>query len=144
MQRSRFKSEEIISLKVAHNLQRQILEVLSLFRVMNSYYNKKNEIQNQIRPLIFEKFKEGLQTIKKKKVDWLFSIPVALETLSDDFLSKKDSFRFPDSIILFEAWMNLGLDALFPRVVFHFKFPGLLKGEKIRHVFQFIFSTSRG
>jgi hypothetical protein len=110
---------------------------------MNNYYRKKSEIQNQIQPLIFKKFKEGLITIQKKG-DWLFTIPTALNTLSDDFLSKKDSFRFPDSIILFEAWMNLGLDALYPKIVLHFKFPGLLKGEKNRNIFQFIFATSRG
>ena len=110
---------------------------------MNNYYNKKSEIQKQIQPLILKKFREGLKTIKKTE-DWLFSIPIALSTLSDDFLSKKDSFKFPDSILLFEAWMNLGLAALNPRAVLHFKFPGLLKGEKIRNVFQFIFSTSRG
>lgn len=143
MQSSTIKSEKSIHVKVAHNSQRQILEMLSLFRVMNNYYHKKSEIQKQIQPLIFKKFKEGLTTIQKKK-DWLFTIPTALNTLSDDFLSKRDSFRFPDSIILFEAWMNLGLAALYPKIVLHFKFPGLLKGEKTRNVFQFIFSTSRG
>jgi len=40
--------------------------------------------------------------------------------------------------------MKLGFDALFPRIVLHFKFPGLLKGEKTRNVFQFIYATSRG
>ena len=143
MQSSPIKLEKNIHVKVAHNSQRLILEMLSLFRVMNDYYQKKSEIQSQIQPLIFKKFKEGLTTIKKKG-DWLFTIPTALNTLTDDFLSKKDSFRFPDSIILFEAWMNLGLDALFPKIVLHFKFPGLLKGEKNRNVFQFIFATSRG
>ncbi|MFX1337650.1 MAG: hypothetical protein ACFFDK_03490 [Promethearchaeota archaeon] len=135
--------EKTTHVRVVHNSQRQILEMLSLFRVMNNYYQKKSEIQNQIQPLIFKKFKEGLTTIKKKG-DWLFTIPTALNTLSDDFLSKTDSFRFPDSIILFEAWMNLGLAALYPKIVLHFKFPGLLKGEKNRNVFQFIFATSRG
>jgi len=110
---------------------------------MNNYYYKKTELQKQIQPLIFKKFKEGLRTVRKN-IDWLFTIPTALNTLSDDFVSKKDSFRFPDSIILFEAWMNLGLDALFPRVVLHFKFPGFLKGEKTRNIFQFIYSFSRG
>ncbi|MCK4286883.1 MAG: hypothetical protein KAX18_11800, partial [Candidatus Lokiarchaeota archaeon] len=43
-----------------------------------------------------------------------------------------------------EAWMNLGLGALFPRVVLQFKFPGFLKGEKSRNIFQFIYSYSRG
>ncbi len=143
MQNSTLKLEKSSHVKVAHNSQRQILEMLSLFRVMNNYYHKKSEIQKQIQPLIFKKFKEGLTTIRKKG-DWLFTIPIALNTLSDDFLSKRDSFRFPDSIILFEAWMNLGLAALYPKIVLHFKFPGLLKGEKTRNVFQFIFATSRG
>jgi hypothetical protein len=40
--------------------------------------------------------------------------------------------------------MNLGLAALYPRIVLHFKFPGIRKGEKTRNLFQFIFSTSRG
>lgn len=143
MHSSTIKSEKNLHVKVAHNPQRQILEMLSLFRVMNNYYHKKNQIQKQIQPLIFRKFKEGLTTIQKK-ADWLFTIPTALNTLSEDILSKKDSFRFPDSIILFEAWMNLGLSALYPKIVLHFKFPGLLKGEKNRNVFQFIFATSRG
>ena len=119
------------------------MEIFSLFRVMNNYYYIKTELQKQIRPLIFNKFKEGLITISRN-IDWLFTIPTALNTLSNDFLSKNDSFRFPDSIILFEAWMNLGLDALFPRFVLHFKFPGFLKKEKTRNVFQFIYSFSRG
>ena len=138
-----FIKDKVISVNISHDLQRQILEILSLFRVMNNYYNKKNEIQKQIQPLILKKFKESLETLKKK-ADWLFTIPIALNTLSEDFLSKKDSFRFPDSIILFEAWMNLGLVALYPRMVLHFKFPGFLKGEKTRNVFQFIYATSRG
>lgn len=140
---STYKAQEGLTVKVVHDLQRRILEIFSLFRVMNNYYYKKTELQKQIQPLIFKKFKEGLRTVRKN-IDWLFTIPTALNTLSDDFVSKKDSFRFPDSIILFEAWMNLGLDALFPRVVLHFKFPGFLKGEKTRNVFQFIYSFSRG
>ena len=111
---------------------------------MNNYYDKKSEIQNQLRPLILKKFKESLKTVTEKNKDWLFSVPTALGTLNEDFIKNKDSFRFPDSIILFEAWMNLGLDAIFPRFVLHFKFPGFLKGEKVRHIFQFIYSTSRG
>ncbi|MGQ4875813.1 MAG: hypothetical protein ACP6IY_17245 [Promethearchaeia archaeon] len=129
--------------RVSHDLQRQILEIPSLFRVMNNYYRKKLEIQEQIKPLILKKFREGLKTLEDNK-DWLFSLPTALTTLNEYFVKNKDSFRFPDSILLFEAWMNLGFDALYPRVVFHFKFPGLLKGEKIRNVFQFIYATSRG
>jgi len=140
---STYKAQEGLTVKVVHDLQRKILEIFSLFRVLNSYYYKKTEIQKQIQPLIFKKFKEGLKTVREN-VDWLFTIPTALNTLSDDFLSKKNSFRFPDGIILFEAWMNLGLDALFPRVVLHFKFPGFLKGEKTRNIFQFLYSFSRG
>ncbi len=140
---STYKAQEGLTVKVVYDLQRRILEIFSLFRVLNNYYYKKTEIQKQIQPLIFKKFKEGLKTVRKN-MDWLFTIPTALNTLSDDFISKKDSFRFPDGIILFEAWMNLGLDALFPRVVLHFKFPGFLKGEKTRNIFQFIYSFSRG
>jgi len=136
-------NDKKIYVNVSHDLQRQILEILSLFRVMNNYYYKKNKIQKQIQPTILKKFKEGLKTITKSP-DWLFTIPTALNTLTEEFLNKKDSFRFPDGIILFEAWMNLGVDALYPRKVLQFKFPGFLKGEKTRNVFQFIYSTSRG
>ncbi|MFO8019389.1 MAG: hypothetical protein R6U96_12200 [Promethearchaeia archaeon] len=132
-----------MKVSIADDLQRRILEVLSLLRVINNYYDKKQEIQKRIKPILYKQFKEGLKTLKNQK-DWLFSIPSALEKLNEDFAERKDSFRFPDSIILFEAWMNLGLQALFPRYVLHFKFPGLLKGEKTRNVFQFIFATSRG
>ncbi|MFX0069781.1 MAG: hypothetical protein ACFFAO_01695 [Candidatus Hermodarchaeota archaeon] len=137
------KLEGAQSVRVIHDKQRQVLEILSLFRVMNNYYNKKMEIQNQIQPILFNKFKESIEKIIQKG-DWLHTIPTALNTLSEDLLGKRDSFRFPDSIILFESWINLGLQALYPRIVLHFKFPGLLKGEKTRNVFQFIFSTSRG
>ncbi|MGV9173767.1 MAG: hypothetical protein ACOC44_19690 [Promethearchaeia archaeon] len=132
-----------IKVAVANDLQRRILEVLSLIRVIDNYYDKKAEIQKKIKPILFKQFRDGLQTLKNKK-DWLFSIPSALDKLSEDFAKRKDSFRFPDSIILFEVWMNLELQALFPRYVLHFKFPGLLKGEKTRNVFQFIYATSRG
>ena len=40
--------------------------------------------------------------------------------------------------------MNLGFGALFPRLALHYKFPGFLRGEKTRNVFQFTYSTSRG
>ncbi len=143
MPNSTKESNEIPTVKVVHDLKRQILEILSLFRVMNNYYEKKNEIQTTLKPLILKKFKEGLKTVENGR-DWLFSLPTALNTLSEDFIKKKDSFRFPDSIILFEAWMNLGIDALFPRYVLQFKFPGFLKGERTRNVFQFIYATSRG
>jgi len=131
------------TVKVAHDLQRQILEITSLIRVLNNYYYKKSKVQNQVKPIIFKQFKDGLKTIENDK-DWLHSIPTTLSTLSNDLLSKKDSFKFPDSIILFEAWMNLGVKALYPKVALHYRFPGLSKGEKTRNLFQFTFSTSRG
>jgi len=130
-------------IKVTHDLNRQILEILSLIRVINNFYYKKKKIQEQIKPTILNKFREELKVIKNDK-DWLFSIPSLLSKINEDFISKKKSFRFPDSIILFSAWMTLGIDALYPQVVFHFKFPGFQKGEETRHIFQFIFSTSRG
>jgi len=129
--------------KVSHDLERQILEVLSLARVINNYYYKKGKIQEQIRPQIIKQFREELELIRNNR-DWLFAIPSVLDKISGDFISKNDSFRFPDSIILFEIWMNLGITSLFPQVALHFKFPGFLKGEKTRHIFQYIFSTSRG
>ncbi|MFX0041849.1 MAG: hypothetical protein ACFE8L_02955 [Candidatus Hodarchaeota archaeon] len=130
-----------ITVNVIHDLQRQLLEIPSFLRVMNNYYQKKTYLQRQIKSLFIKRFKEGCLEDNK---DWLHTIPTALNTLSDDFLNKKDSFKFPDNIILFEAWMHLGINALYPRVVLHFKFPGFLKGEKVRNVFQFIYSTSRG
>jgi hypothetical protein len=111
------------TVRVAHDLQRQLLEMTSFLRVMNSYYKKKRYLQNQIKPLISRKLKEKL---------------------TKDILSKEDSFKFPDSIMLFEAWMHLGFQALYPRVVLQFKFPGFLIDENLRNIFQFIFSTSRG
>jgi len=132
-----------LTIRVVHDLQRQILEIPSFIRVLNNYYYKKVKIQNKVKSIIAKKFKDGLTTLENSK-DWLYSIPTTLTTLSDDLLSKKDSFKFPDSIILFEAWMNLGVEALYPRFALHYKFPGLLKGEKARHVIQFTFSTSRG
>ena len=116
-------TEEVIKVQVVHDLRRQILEILSLFRVMNNYYDKKNDVQKTLKPLILKRFKEGLKTVENGR-DWLFSLPTALNTLSEDFIRNKDSFRFPDSIILFEAWMNLGMEALYPRYVLNFKFPG--------------------
>jgi hypothetical protein len=111
------------TVRVAHDLQRQLLEMTSFLRVMNSYYKKKIYLQNQIKPLLLKRFNEKL---------------------TKNILSKEDSFKFPDSIMLFEAWMHLGFQALYPRVVLQFKFPGFLRGENVRNVFQFIFSTSRG
>ncbi|MFX1434427.1 MAG: hypothetical protein ACFFBT_07205 [Promethearchaeota archaeon] len=143
MEKSSSKDATNNTVKVVHDLKRQILEIPSLIRVMNNYYYKKNQGQNQIKPILRKKIKENIKFLKDKR-DLLYSIPTALDTLSDDLISRKDSFKFPDSIILFEAWMNLGYNALYPKLVLHYKFPGFLKGEKIRHLFQFIFSTSRG
>jgi len=119
------------------------MEIPSLMRVMNNYYYKKTVIQKQLKPLILNRFKESMKIVTDNH-DWLHTIPSALGTLSDDFTSKSDSFKFPDGIILFEAWMNLGYEAMFPRIALHYKFPGILEGEKTRNLFHFIFSTSRG
>ncbi|NVM18207.1 MAG: hypothetical protein HWN80_10860 [Candidatus Lokiarchaeota archaeon] len=143
VQQSVNKDSEVTQVKIAHDFQKQILEIPSLIRVINNYYHNKSDVQAKLKPLALKKFKEGLKTIENDK-DWLYTLPTALSVLSEDLLHKKDAFRFPDSIILFEAWMNLGFGALYPRLALHYKFPGLLKGEKIRHVFQFTFSTSRG
>ncbi len=129
--------------RVAHDLQRQILEMTSFLRVLNNYYKKKLELQNQIKPLLLKKFKEELKLINENG-QWLHNVPIALNALSNDFLNQVDSFKFPSSIILFETWMHLGIHALYPRIVLQFQFPGLLKGEKIRNIFQFLYSTSRG
>lgn len=131
------------NVSVLHDPRRKILEIPSLIRVLNNYYYKKTDVQENLRPLIIKRFKDGLKTIQKKD-DWLFTVPNAIETLNEDFSDRSDSFRFPDSIVLFESWMTLGMDALYPYLAIHFKFPGLLKGEKTRNVFQFIYSTSRG
>ena len=143
MQQSSNKKSGIIRVKVAHDLQRQILEITSLFRVLNNYYYKKAIVQNQKNRLLEKRFKNQLKPLESNK-DWLYAIPTTINTSRDDFLIKKDSFKFPDSIILFEMWMKLGLGALYPRLALHYKFPGFLKGEKTRNVFQFTFSTSRG
>jgi len=133
----------INQVKVAHDFQKQVLEIPSFIRVINNYYYNKSAVQAKLKPLALKRFKERLKTIENDK-EWLHTLPTALNVLSEDLLHKRDSFRFPDSIILFEAWMNLGFGALYPRLALHYKFPGLLKGEKTRHVFQFTFSTSRG
>jgi hypothetical protein len=129
--------------RVSHSFKQQILEVIALIRVLNNYYYKKKKIQEKIRPTILQKFTKEIQTVKKRD-DWFFTLPSLIEAINKDFISQKDSFRFPDSIFLFEAWMNLGVESLFPKMVVQFKFPGFLKGEETRHIFQFIFSTSRG
>lgn len=38
-----------ITVKVAHDLQRQILEMTSLLRVINNYYKKKKKSPNSIK-----------------------------------------------------------------------------------------------
>lgn len=106
-----------IKLKVSHDFQRQILEITSLIRVINYFYFKKTRID-----------------YKNNKGD----------SLKYYFSDYKDSYKFPDSTLLFEKWMNLGMDALYPRLALHYLFPGFLKGEKKRNLFQFTFSTSRG
>ena len=143
MQQSLNKDSEVSNVKIAHDFQKQILEIPSLVRVLNNYYYNKFVVQAKLKPKVLKKFKEELKKIENDK-DWLYAIPTALSTLSEGLLHKRDSFRFPDSIILFETWMNLGFGALYPRLALHYKFPGFLKGEKTRHVFQFMFSTSRG
>jgi len=112
-------------------------------RVLNNYYYKKAKIEKKLKPLALKRSKDELKNIENDG-DWLHTVPLALNSLSDDLNVKKDSFKFPDSIILFEAWMKLGFGALFPRLALHYKFPGFLKGEKTRNVFQFTYSTSRG
>ncbi|MFX1502742.1 MAG: hypothetical protein ACFFDH_17405, partial [Promethearchaeota archaeon] len=131
------------NVRVAHDLQRQILEMTSFLRVMNNYYKKKIELQNRVKPFIQKMYKGELKEINENEY-WLYTIPLALNVLSKDFLNKEDAFKFPDSIILFEAWMHLGINALYPRIALQFQFPGLFKGEKVRNIFQFIYSTSRG
>ncbi|MBD3194694.1 MAG: hypothetical protein GF317_06550 [Candidatus Lokiarchaeota archaeon] len=139
--RSSFNTEKRI--KLVHGFERQILEIISFLRVFNNYQYKKREIQKKIRPLLLKEFKQELKTIKDNR-DWLFKLPTVLTTMNQELINHNDSFRFPDSIILFEKWMDLGINALFPQVAFHFKFPGFMKNEKKRHIFQIIFSTSRG
>ena len=143
MQQSLNRDSEVTQVKIAHDFEKQILEIPSLIRVINNYYYNKSVVQAKLKPLALKRFKEGLKTIENDKY-WLNTLPTALNVLSEDLLHKRDTFRFPDSITLFEAWMNLGFGALYPRLALHYKFPGLLKGEKTRHVFQFTFSTSRG
>jgi len=143
VQQSLDKDPGVTQVKIAHDFQKQILEIPSLIRVLNNYYYNKSVLQTNLKPLALKRFKESLKTIEKDN-DWLNSLPTTLNVLSEDILHKRDTFLFPDSIILFEAWMNLGFNALYPRLALHYKFPGLLKGEKTRHVFQFTFSTSRG
>jgi hypothetical protein len=143
VQQSLNKDKEVAQVKIAHDFQKQILEIPSLIRVINRYYHNKYSVQAKMKPFTLKRFKKGIKTIENGN-DWLHTVPAALTVLNEDLLHKRDTFRFPDSSILFEAWMNLGFGALYPRLALHYKFPGLLKGEKIRHLFQFTFSTSRG
>jgi len=136
-------TEQTTTVRVIHDPQRKILEILSLLRVMNNYYRKKKDIQKKVKPLVLNKFKRSLKELEDK-TNWLFSVPRVLDSLNIEFMKNNDVFRFPEAIILFEAWMNLGMDAVFPRVAFNFDFPGILPGEKKRSVFQFIFNFSRG
>ncbi len=129
--------------RVKHDLKRQVLEIIALIRVLNNYYYKKRKVQEQIRPNLLQKFVKDLKILKQTE-DWFFSLPSLLEAINKEFIIQKDSFRFPDSIFLFEAWMNLGFESLYPKMVYQFKFPGFLKGEQTRYIYQFIFSTSRG
>ena len=112
---------------VSHNLQRRILEITSFIRVLNNYYYIKSVNQD---------LKERKQIVSLNHSK--------LINITNDALSTIDSFKFPNSIILFEAWMNLGMNALFAKIAIHYRFPGFLKGEKVRNLIQFTFSTSRG
>ena len=143
MKGSKSTDIKLSSVNISHDFQKQIMEIPSLIRVMNNYYQKKTEIQKQIKPQLLHQFKQGVKLLESNR-DWLYSIPSALSALAEDFTSKKDSFKFPDAIILFEAWMNLGYKALYPKIVLHYRFPGLLNDEITRNLYQFIFSTSRG
>jgi len=106
-----------LKLKVAHDFQKQLLEITSLVRVINNYYFKKSRLDSK--------------NSKFSSSDY-------------NFIYNKDSYKFPDSTLLFENWMLLGMESLYPRLALHYVFPGLLKGERRRNLFQFTFSTSRG
>ncbi|MHA1733333.1 MAG: hypothetical protein ACTSU5_15410 [Promethearchaeota archaeon] len=134
------------SINVVHDAEHKVMEVLSLYRVMNNYYLKKTKLQHELAPKI-KRLRATLSNIERQgdQGDWLLSLPSGLETLSSSMRQKRrDEFRFPNSLVLFEAWMRAGVDALFPRVVINFDFPGIRRGEKVRHVLEFLFSTSRG
>lgn len=106
-----------LKIKVSHDFQRQLLEITSLLRVINNFYYKKARISS---------------TISKT------------DSSSYDFRYLKDSYEFPESNLLFENWVLMGLESLYPLMALHYVFPGFLKGEKQRNLFQFTFSTSRG
>ncbi len=136
-------TENTKTVKVIHDSQRRVLEILSLLRVMNNYYGKKKDIQKKMKPIVLKRFKKSIKELEENS-DWLFSVPSTLDSLNIEFMKKNDAFRFPDAIHLFEAWMNLGMDAVFPRVAFNFDFPGVLPNERKRSIFQFIYNFSRG
>jgi len=106
-----------LTLKVAHDFQRQLLEITSLVRVINNYFYKKT--------------RKSSTNSKIKKSNYNYGYT-------------KDSYKFPESILLFENWVILGTESLYPRLALHYIFPGLLKGETRRNLLQFTFSTSRG
>ena len=109
--------ESKLTLKISHDFQRQLLEITSLLRVINNYYYRK-----------------------ARKA----SIVSSTSSSSYDLRYSKDSYEFPGNTILFESWMILGFESLYPLMALHYVFPGFLKGEKRRNLFQFTFSTSRG
>lgn len=143
MDSSKDISSSEISVRVAHDLQRQILEMTSLLRVINNYYKKKKNLRLKLKKQILEKIEYKLDSLKNSK-DHFKTVPTILDALNNKNLSEDNLIKFPESILLFEAWMHLGTQALYPRIALHLQFPGFAKGEKIRHIFQFIFSTSRG
>ncbi len=142
MDSSKEISSTEITVRVAHDLQRQILEITSLLRVINNYYKKKKNLQIQLKTLILEKIEDELKLLNNK--DHLKTLPTILNTLDNKNVKEDNLVKFPGSVLLFEAWMHLGTHALYPRIALHLQFPGFVKGEKIRNIFQFIFSTSRG
>ncbi|MFW9951645.1 MAG: hypothetical protein ACFFKA_16135 [Candidatus Thorarchaeota archaeon] len=136
-------SKKFKFINVSHDFQKRILEITSFIRVLNNYYYLKMLISNRLKSCDISKSKNSLPSLEDEK-SWLSSIRTKLITINEKNFITKDSFIFPDSVILFEAWMNLGMGALFPRIALHYKFPGFLKGEKVRNIIQFTFASSRG
>ncbi|GAB4305282.1 MAG: hypothetical protein Kow0069_00820 [Promethearchaeota archaeon] len=128
---------------VVHDAERKVMETISLQRVRNYYYLKKRKLERALAPKL-RQLKSTLDALERDG-DWLLAVTSGLRG-ADELLTRKqkDSFRFPNSLILFEAWMDAGMGALFPRVAFNFDFPGIRKGEVRRHAFWFVFATSRG
>ena len=143
MDSSKDISSSEIRVRVAHDLQRQILEMTSLLRVINNYYKKEKNLRIKLKKQTLEKIEYKLDSLKNSK-DHFKTVPTILDALNTKDLSEDNLIKFPESILLFESWMHLGTQALYPRIALHLQFPGFVKGEKIRHIFQFIFSTSRG